>query len=162
MCLIYPFSLYLLALFGVLHIKAVVCQVLHSLHICPLNFLGAPMCKHSVRVCVEGRCLRVCVCLLIGGVIGFVFCALWGQIGITELTMHLFVCNQPETSSKQTQSCWSETPNVHIFHLGPNLLFTQIPTVQEMYWISSSFRVFWWLMNSLKRLNRTEVIDWSV
>lgn len=43
--------------------------------------------------------------------------------------MHLLVCNQPEIGSKQTQSCWTETHNIHIFHLVANLLaYSKFPT----------------------------------
>lgn len=110
------------------NMKAMVCLVLNSLRIFLLNFLGAPMCK-CVCVCVSKADACGCVCQLMGGVPGFVFWALWGQTGSAELTMHLLVCNQPETSSKQTQSCWTETHNIHIFHLATNLLaYTKIPT----------------------------------
>lgn len=64
------------------------------------------MCKRVfVCVCVRSADACACVCPLMGGVTGFVFCALWGQTGSAELTMRLLVCNQPEISSKQTQSC---------------------------------------------------------
>ncbi len=82
--------------------KAVVGLVLYSLHMLPLSFLGAPMHKHvCASVCVRQMLVHVCVRLMAG----FVFRALWGQTGSAELTMHPLVCNQPEISSKQTQSC---------------------------------------------------------
>lgn len=99
------------------HIK---CLVFHSLHISPLIFLHAPMPK--LFVCQTNACASVS--LSMGGVTGFlfVFQTPWGQTGSTELTMHLLVCNQPEISSKQTQSYRTETRNIHIFHLAANLL----------------------------------------
>lgn len=99
------------------HIK---CLVFHSLHISPLIFLHAPMPK--LFVCQTNACASVS--LSMGGVTGFlfVFQTPWGQTESTELTMHLLVCNQPEISSKQTQSYRTETRNIHIFHLAANLL----------------------------------------
>lgn len=48
-------------------------------------------------------CICECgVCMFIDGRCFFLPCALWGQTGNTEGTMHLLVCTQPEISSKQT------------------------------------------------------------
>lgn len=99
-----------------------------SIHCTFLHIFFSTYSYVQTSMCVRQMIVHMCVTGFF-----FVFQALWGQTGCTELTMPLLVCNQPEISSKQTQSSWTETHSIHIFHLAANLLtYNKFPTCYKI------------------------------